>query len=391
MGGTCGDAERDDAPRARRDLRNVPEMFYACCMSLPPADPFLRLRARGAASNAAGRFEPYRRVTENDGWDIPEDERLLRTEISEERPRSVLNPVSSPDLGFDRSVNPYRGCEHGCIYCFARPSHAYLGLSAGLDFETRLVARPEAPAILAREIARKSYACAPIAFGTNTDPYQPIEARYRIMRRMLELLSDWNHPLGIVTKGTLVERDLDLLGAMARRSLVQVGISVTTLDADVARRLEPRAPAPARRLRVIETLAQAGVPVRVMVAPLVPVLTEPELERILAAARDAGARAASYILLRLPHEVAPLFRDWLDRHEPGRAAHVMARLREMRGGKDYDAEWGTRMTGEGVHADLTARRFALALKRTGLAAKLPPPNRFGFGPPPRPGDQLSLF
>ncbi|KAB2884111.1 MAG: PA0069 family radical SAM protein, partial [Albidovulum sp.] len=275
-------------------------------MTLPPPDPFLRLRARGAASNAAGRFEPYRREADSDGWDIPEDDRLLRTEVSEERPRSVLNPVSSPDLGFDRSVNPYRGCEHGCIYCFARPTHAYLGLSAGLDFETRLVARPEAPETLAREIARKSYLCAPIAFGTNTDPYQPIEGRYRIMRRMLQVLSDWNHPLGIVTKGTLIERDLDLLGPMAARGLVQVGISVTTLDAGLARRLEPRAPTPARRLRVIETLAQAGVPVRVMVAPLVPVLTEPELERILAAARDAGARAASYILLSLPHEVAPL-------------------------------------------------------------------------------------
>jgi len=360
-------------------------------MTLPPPDPFLRLRARGAASNAAGRFEPYRREAESDGWDIAEDDRLLRTEVSEERPRSVLNPVASPDLGFDRSVNPYRGCEHGCIYCFARPTHAYLGLSAGLDFETRLVARPEAPETLAREIARKSYLCAPIAFGTNTDPYQPIEGRYRIMRRMLQVLSDWNHPLGIVTKGTLIERDLDLLGPMAARGLVQVGISVTTLDTGLARRLEPRAPAPARRLKVIEALARAGVPVRVMVAPLIPVLTEPELERILAAARDAGARAASYILLRLPHEVAPLFRDWLDRQEPGRAAHVMARLREMRGGKDYDAEWGTRMTGAGVHSELVARRFVLALKRNGLAARLPPPDRSRFGPPPRPGDQLSLF
>lgn len=366
-------------------------MFYDCIMSLPPPDPFLRLRARGAASNAAGRFEPYRRIAESDGWDIPEDERLLRTEVSEERPRSVLNPVASPDLGFDRSVNPYRGCEHGCIYCFARPTHAYLGLSAGLDFETRLVARTDAPETLAREIARKSYACEPIAFGTNTDPYQPIEGRYRIMRRMLEVLSAWNHPLGIVTKGALIERDLDLIAPMAARNLVQVGISVTTLDAGLARRLEPRAPAPARRLRVIEALARAGVPVRVMVAPLVPVLTDPEIESILAAARDAGARAASYILLRLPLEVAPLFRDWLERHEPGRAAHVMARLREMRGGKDYDAEWGSRMTGKGVHAALIARRFEVVLNRTGLAARLPPADRSRFGPPSRPGDQFSLF
>ncbi len=366
-------------------------MFYHVAMPLPPPDPFLRLRARGTATNAAGRFEPYRRVVESDGWDLPEEERLLRTEVREERPRSVLNPVASPDLGFDRSVNPYRGCEHGCIYCFARPTHAWLGLSAGLDFETRLVARPDAPGTLAREIARKSYACAPIAFGTNTDPYQPIEGRYRIMRRMLEVLSEWNHPAGIVTKGALIERDLDILADMAARNLVHVGISVTTLDADLARRLEPRAPAPARRLATVAALARAGVPVRVMVAPLIPVLTDPGMERILAAARDAGAAAASYILLRLPLEVAPLFRDWLDRHEPGRAAHVMARLREMRGGKDYDAEWHSRMAGEGVHAALLARRFAVATSRLGLAARLAPLDTARFAPKPRPGGQLSLF
>lgn len=391
MGRAGGDLGPRRGPPGSGVLPDVRIMFYPRAMPLPPADPFLRLRARGAASNPAGRFEPYQRLRESDGWDLPEDERTLRTEVAEERPRSVLNPVASPDLGFDRSVNPYRGCEHGCIYCFARPGHAYLGLSAGLDFETRLVARPGAPETLAREIARRSYVCAPIAFGTATDPYQPIEARYRIMRRILAILSDWNHPCGIVTKGTLIERDLDLIAPMAERNLVQVGISVTTLDARLARRLEPRAPAPERRLRVIEALARAGVPVRVMVAPLVPVLTEPELERILAAARDAGARAASYILLRLPHEVAPLFRDWLERHEPGRARHVMHRLQEMRGGRDYDAAWGRRMTGEGVHAALLARRFALALRRTGLAADLPPTDTSRFGPPPRPGAQLSLF
>ena len=360
-------------------------------MPLPPPDPFLRLRARGASTNDPGRFEPYRRVAESDGWDLPEEERLLRTEVSEERPRSVLNPVASPDLNFDRSVNPYRGCEHGCIYCFARPTHGYLGLSAGLDFETRLVARPGAPAVLAREIGRKAYVCAPIAIGTNTDPYQPIEGRYRIMRAMLELLSGWNHPLGIVSKGALIERDLDLLGPMAARNLVHVGISVTTLDADLARRLEPRAPAPARRLAAIRALAAAGVPVRVMVAPLIPVLTDHELERILEAARDAGARSASWILLRLPHEVAPLFRDWLARHEPGRAAHVMARLNGMRGGRDYDSGWGRRMTGEGVHAGLLARRFAVAARRLGLATRLPPLDTSRLAPPPREDRQLPLF
>lgn len=360
-------------------------------MPLPPPDPFLRLKARGADTNGAGRFEPYQRIREADGWDIAEDERLLRTEVTEERPRSVINPVASPDLGFDRSINPYRGCEHGCIYCFARPGHGYLGLSAGLDFETRLVARPAAPEVLARELARKSYRPAPIALGTNTDPYQPIEARYRIMRGLLRVLSDWNHPLTIVTKGALIARDLDLLADMAARRLVQVGISVTTLDRDLSRRLEPRAPGPDRRLATIRALAAAGIPVRVMVAPLIPVLTEAELERILAAAREAGASAASWILLRLPHEVAPLFRDWLDRHVPGRASHVMNRLRDMRGGKDYDAEWGRRMRGEGIHADLIAHRFAVATRRLGYAKDLPPPDLSRFGPPVRPGDQLSLF
>ncbi|MCB2129869.1 MAG: PA0069 family radical SAM protein [Rhodobacteraceae bacterium] len=360
-------------------------------MSLPPPDPFLRLKARGAASNAAGRFETYSRQAENDGWDLPEEERALRTEVTEEFPRSVLNPVGSPDLGFDRSVNPYRGCEHGCIYCYARPSHAYLGLSAGLDFETRLIARPNAPEILAREIARKTYKVAPIALGTNTDPYQPIEKRYRIMRRIVEVLSEWNHPLSIVTRGALIGRDLDILGDMARRNLVQVGISVTTLDAALARRMEPRAPTPERRLEMIRALTGAGVPVRVMVSPVIPVLTEPELERILAAARQAGAVAASWILLRLPLEVAPLFRDWLLRTEPGKAAHVMNKMREMRGGKDYDPDWDRRMKGEGLHAELIGHRFAIASKRLGYAADLPALDCTAFAAPPRPGDQLSLF
>ncbi len=360
-------------------------------MALPPADPFLRLRARGAGSNPAGRFEPLARERESDGWDLPEEDRLAATEVSEERPRSVINPVTSPDLGFDRSVNPYRGCEHGCIYCYARPSHGFLGLSAGLDFETRLVARPTAPDLLEREIARTSYRVAPIAFGTNTDPYQPIESRYRIMRRILQVMSDWNHPMTVITRGTLIERDIDLLGDMARRNLVQVGISVTTLDAGLARRMEPRAPTPARRLATIRALAGAGVSVRVMVAPVIPVLTEPEIERILAAAQEAGARAASWILLRLPHEVAELFRDWLARAEPGRATHVMNRLREMRAAKDYDSGFGTRMRGQGVHADLIAHRFAIATKRLGLTADLPPLDTTAFAPPPRAGDQLSLF
>ena len=360
-------------------------------MPLPPPDPFLRLKARGAASNGSGRFEPYTREVVSDDWDIAEEERLLRTSVAEERPCSILNRVASPDLPFDRSINPYRGCEHGCIYCFARPTHAWLGLSPGLDFETRLVARPTAPEVLAHEIGRKSYRPATVAIGTNTDPYQPIEKRYRIMRRILQVLADWNHPVAIVTKGALIERDIDILSGMAARGLAHVGISVTTLDATLSRKLEPRAPAPDRRLATIRALAAAGVPVRVMVAPLIPVLTEAELERILAAARDAGAVAASYILLRLPLEVAPLFRDWLDRHEPGRAAHVMTRLRDMRGGKDYGADRGGRMVGEGAHARLIARRFALASRRLGLAKSLPALATAHFARPPEAGDQLSLF
>lgn len=360
-------------------------------MSLPPPDPFLRLKARGSATNASGRFEPYERVMENDGWEIAEDERLLRTTVSEERPRSLINYVASPDLPFDRTINPFRGCEHGCAYCFARPTHAYLGLSPGLDFETRLTARPDAPRVLERELGRKAYVPRTIAIGTNTDPYQPIEARYRIMRGILQVLSDWNHPVSIVTKGALVERDIDILSDLARRKLIHVGISVTTLDAKLCRSLEPRAPTPQRRIAAIRALSDAGIPVRVMVAPLIPVLTEPELEAILKAAAEAGASTASWILLRLPLEVAPLFRDWLEREEQGRAAHVMNRLREMRGGADYDAEWGKRMRGEGIHAELIARRFAVAVKRLGLDRASQSLDISQFGRPPKVGDQLSLF
>ncbi|MEF9605286.1 PA0069 family radical SAM protein, partial [Paracoccus sp. PXZ] len=305
-------------------------------MSLPPRNPDEILRARGADSRPAGRFEPYRTEREHDGWDIPEEQALLRTEITQERARSIIARNTSPDIPFDRSINPYRGCEHGCIYCFARPSHAYLGLSPGLDFETRIVAKPNAPELLEAEIGRRGYAVAPIAFGTNTDPYQPIEAKLGIMRGCLQMLHDWNHPLSLVTRGATVMRDTDLLGAMAAKGQVMVGISLTTLDADLARQMEPRAPAPATRLRMIRVLSDVGVPVRVMVAPVIPVLTEHELERIMQAARDAGASAASMIPIRLPLEVAPLFRDWLERHQPGKAAHVMARVKAMRGGRDND-------------------------------------------------------
>jgi len=279
----------------------------------------------------------------------------------------VVSRNTSPDIHFDRSINPYRGCEHGCIYCFARPSHAYLGLSPGLDFETRLVARPTAPEVLKNELSATAYRVAPIAIGTNTGPYQPIEARYRIMRGLLQVLRDFGHPVTVVTKGTLIERDLDILGEMGAAGLVQVGISVASLDAGLSRALEPRAPAPARRLAMIERLAQAGCPVRLMLAPVVPGLSDHEVERILAAGANAGASSAEWIMLRLPREVSGLFRDWLDEHYPDRAARVMARVREMHGGKDYDAQWGQRLRGSGTYAEMIGRRFDVAAKRAGLA------------------------
>jgi DNA repair photolyase len=292
---------------------------------------------------------------------------------------------------FDRSVNPYRGCEHGCIYCFARPSHAYLGWSPGLDFETKLIARPDAPEGLARELGRKGYMPATLAIGTNTDPYQPIEKDYRVMRRLLEVLRDHRHPVSVVTKGSLVERDADILGEMGRMGLARVGISVTTLDPSLSRRMEPRVPLPSRRLATIRRMTDAGCPVRVMVSPVVPALTDHELESILAEATAAGAVAASWIMLRLPLEVAPLFREWLATHCPDRAARVMGRVRALHGGRDYDPDWGRRMTGQGAFADLMRHRFALAVRRLGLATELPPLRTDLFRRPPKAGEQLDLF
>ena len=352
--------------------------------------PELR-RGRGASSAQTGRFEKLARVAEHDGWDIEEDRSLLRTEVTVERPRSVINHVRSPDLPFDRSLNPYRGCEHGCIYCFARPSHAWLGLSAGLDFETRLIARPEAPQVLRSELRARGYRVAPLAIGTNTDPYQPIERDHGIMRACLEVLSDCNHPVAITTKGTLIERDIDILAPMARRGLVRVGLSVTTLDPVLSRRMEPRAPAPLRRLATIRRLTEAGIPVRLMVSPVIPALTDPELEAILSAGRDAGADAASWIMLRLPLEVSSLWQDWLGEHYPDRAARIMARLREMHGGKNYDSTWHRRMRGEGAYARIIGQRFDLAARRLGLDRKTEPLRCDLFRRPGQAGDQLDLF
>ncbi|MDT8854147.1 PA0069 family radical SAM protein [Paracoccaceae bacterium Fryx2] len=353
--------------------------------------PGQRLRARGALGNAAGRFEATTREAHHDGWGMVEEDRLVRTEVRLERPRSALSWNRSPDLPFDRSVNPYRGCEHGCVYCYARPSHAYFNLSPGLDFETKLIARPGIGAVLAGELRAKGYQVAPIAIGTNTDPYQPVEAEHRVMREVLEVLRDWQHPVAVTTKGALVLRDLDILGPMGQAGLARVGVSLTTLDAGLARALDPRAPTPGRRLEMIRQLADAGCPVRVMVAPVIPGLTDPELESILAAARDAGAVAASWIMLRLPLEVAGMFRAWVEARMPGRAAKIMARVREVHGGRDYDPAFGTRMRGEGLWADLIAQRFDKAVARLGLGVAQAPLRCDLFRAPPRAGDQLSLF
>ncbi|WP_299551338.1 PA0069 family radical SAM protein [uncultured Tateyamaria sp.] len=348
-------------------------------------------KARGAVTNAVSRYETVSRHAETDGWEMEEDLPTLRTEVSIERPRSLITYNRSPDLPFDRSINPYRGCEHGCVYCFARPSHAYLGLSPGLDFETRLVARADAPQVLRDELARKRYKVAPLAIGTNTDPYQPIEREHRIMRQCLEVLEECDHPVAIVTKGTLIERDMDILSRMAARGLARVGLSITTLDPMLCRAMEPRAPTPRRRLETVRRLTGAGIPVRIMASPMVPALTDPELEAILASGKAAGAGSASWIMLRLPREVSPLWQEWLAVHYPDRAHRIMSRLREMHGGKDYDARWGHRMRGEGPYAEIVAHRFQVAIKRLGLKEKLAPMRTDLFRSPHEPSAQLNLL
>lgn len=348
-------------------------------------------RGRGAVSNRTNRFERLCHVEQSDGWDIAETENQIRTEVSFETPRTVITYNRSPDLPFDRSINPYRGCEHGCIYCFARPTHAYLGLSPGLDFETRLIARPEAPAVLEAELCKPSYKVAPIAIGTNTDPYQPIEKSHGIMRDILKVLNKFHHPVAIVTKGTLIERDLDILSEMASRGLVRVGVSLTSMDKTTSRLMEPRVPLPERRLAVIRSLTRSGVPVRVMTSPVIPGINDHEIEALLQAGKDAGADAASWIMLRLPLEVSPLFREWLEEHFPDRVSRVMGLLRDMHGGKEYDAQWGRRMRGTGEYAGMIAARFRIAARRLKLDLDQPRLRCDLFQPPPKPGDQLRLW
>jgi DNA repair photolyase len=350
-----------------------------------------RRRGRGAVSNASGRYESLARFAEDDGWRSLEDLPALRTEVTDESPRHIITRNDSPDLSFDRSINPYRGCEHGCVYCFARPTHAYMGLSPGLDFETRLFAKPGAAALLEAELGRKGYKPRTIAMGTNTDPYQPIEKSRRITRSILEVLERAGHPVGIVTKSALVTRDVDILSRMAKRGLVKVALSVTTLDPKLARTLEPRAATPARRLEAMRQLSEAGIPTTVMVAPVIPSINDAEIERILDAAYEAGAREAGYVLLRLPLEISGLMREWLAEHYPDKLNHVFSLVQSTRGGKDYDSRWGLRMTGTGPYAWMIGRRFEIAAARLGLNQRKLKLRTDLFQRPRRESAQLALF
>ncbi|MEM9723974.1 MAG: PA0069 family radical SAM protein [Pseudomonadota bacterium] len=346
-----------------------------------------KARGRGAVSNESGRYERERREAFDDGW-TPEERPTLRTTVSVERPRKIITRNQSPDLPFDRSINPYRGCEHGCSYCFARPTHAYLGLSPGLDFEARLTVKPGAAEALRRELSEPNYRCKTIALGTNTDPYQPIEKDRRITREILETLAACDHPVTIVTKGALVLRDLEILAPMAAKGLARVALSITTLDRSLARAMEPRAPTPERRLDAVRGLAEAGVPTGVMMAPIIPALTDHEIEPLLERVAEAGASWADYVTLRLPLEVAPLFKEWLAEARPQRAARVMKLVRDTQGGRDYDPEWGVRQRGTGPLAMLIARRFEAARQRLGLEPKRTDLRTDLFRPPG--GAQLAL-
>ena len=325
-----------------------------------------RRRGRAAGINPSGRFEPISRSVFDDGWMTLEDLPPFKTEVQAEQARNIITRNQSPDISFDRSINAYRGCEHGCVYCFARPTHAYMGLSAGLDFEARLFAKPNAAQLLEQELAKPGYQPRTIALGTNTDPYQPIERDWRITRQILEVLEQHNHPVGIVTKSALVTRDIDILSRMAAKGLAKVAISVTTLDRQLARTMEPRATTPSRRLEAIRQLNQEGVPCGMMIAPVIPGLNDHEVERLLESAVAAGASEVGYVLLRLPLEVAPIFKDWLLRHYPDRYRHVVSLIRSMRDGKDYDAAWGKRMRGTGPYAWQMARRFEIKARNLGL-------------------------
>jgi DNA repair photolyase len=348
-------------------------------------------RGRGARVNPGARFDQQAKAYVDDGWETLAEPQKLRTEIFTETPKTIIARNQSPDISFDRSINPYRGCEHGCVYCYARPSHAYMGLSPGLDFESKLFVKPNAAALLREELTATNYQPAIIALGANTDPYQPIERDYRITRQVIEVLQEFNHPFGIVTKSASVLRDLDILQPMAAKGLVKVAISLTTLDSDLARRMEPRASTPMKRLSALEILSKAGIPSVVMLGPIIPGLNDAEIENILKAARNAGVKEAGYTMLRLPLEVKEIFKDWLEKEYPDRAAKVMALVKSVRGGKENDPNFGTRMAGQGPYAWTIGRRFQLAAQRLGLNLNRVKLRTDLFARPPRPGEQMSLI
>ena len=385
---------------AAQPLRRADRELSVSAPMVAPADPMAyaghridpdRRRGRGATINPGGRFEAEQRVADDDGWGSLEELPPFSTEIAYEKARTIITRNDSPDISFDRSINPYRGCEHGCVYCFARPTHAYLGLSPGLDFESKLTAKPDAAALLEKELSSPSYQPRTIAIGTNTDAYQPIEKKLRIMRQILEVLAKFNHPVGIVTKSALVQRDIDILAPMAEKGLVKVALSVTTLDPKTARGMEPRAASPAKRLETIRKLSEAGIPVTVLVAPIIPAINEHEIERILDAAKAAGAEAAGYVLLRLPLEVRDIVQEWLLTHHPDKLRHVMSLIRSTRGGKDYDSQWGQRMVGSGPYAWMIGRRFEMAAERIGFNTTRRRLRTDLFVKPEKEKAQLSLF
>jgi DNA repair photolyase len=349
-------------------------------------------KGRGALSNPAGRFEHRNLEEVDDGWYVEEQPDSIATTVEPDRAKGIITKNDSPDIPFEYSINPYRGCEHGCIYCYARPSHAYMGLSAGIDFETRLFYKADAGKVLEAELARAGYVCKPITVGANTDPYQPVERRMLVTREILEVLARTRHPVSIITKSALILRDLDLLTDLARDGLVSVAVSITTLSAETKRSLEPRTASPQARLRAVRELNAAGVPTGVMVAPVIPAITDHEMEAILEAAAAAGAQWAAYVLVRLPYEIKDLFRDWLTEHFPDRAARVMSLIRDMRGGRDNDPRFGSRMRGTGPIAELLRSRFKIACKRLNLGSgsrQTPSPTDL-FEPPQRQGPQMQL-
>jgi DNA repair photolyase len=352
-----------------------------------------RIKGRGAASNPEGRFESAKLEAFDDGWEREEESAPHpATMVTDERARSIISRNDSPDIPFEQSINPYRGCEHGCIYCYARPSHAYLNLSPGLDFETKLFAKTNAVELLRSELAKPSYRVSPINFGANTDPYQPIERRYRLTRELLQVMLECRHPLTVITKNALIERDIDLLAALARENLVYAFVSITSLDNRLSAKLEPRASAPHRRIAALKTLTDAGVPCGVMVAPIIPMLTDRWLEEILERAREAGARTAGYTILRLPWELKDLVREWLELHFPERAEHVLSLVRQMRGGRDNDPRFGSRMRGEGEFAELIRQRFLITTRKFGLGrGRDVPLDSSKFVPPRAATPQGELF